>query len=71
VDFAMKRGGIHFSRERIVGEGLRLWSAPRLARAMQQLADAALEARRNAALADAIAERALLSLAMAARRREN
>jgi DNA polymerase-3 subunit delta len=71
VDFAMKRSGIHFSRERIVGEGLRLWSAPRLARAMQQLADAALEARRNAALADAIAERALLSLAMAARRREN
>ena len=71
VDFAMKRSGIHFSRERIVGDGLRLWSAPRLAKAMQQLADTALEARRNAALADAIAERALLSLAMAARRREN
>jgi len=70
VDFLMKRSGIHFSREKTVAEVLRLWSAQKLARAMQQLADAALEARRNAKLADAIAERALLSIAMGARRRE-
>jgi hypothetical protein len=37
---------------------------------MQQLAEAAFEARRNAPLAEAIAQRALLSVAMAARRRE-
>jgi DNA polymerase-3 subunit delta len=66
----MKRTGIHFSRERIIGEALRLWNAPRLAKAMQSLAGTALEARRNAALADAIASRALLSLAMGARRRD-
>jgi DNA polymerase-3 subunit delta len=71
VEFAMKRSGIHFSREKIVGEALRLWSAPKLARALQQLGEAAFEARRNAALGEAIAERALLSIAMSARRREN
>jgi DNA polymerase-3 subunit delta len=70
VEFAMKRSGIHFSREKTVGDAVRLWSATRLARAMQQLAEAALDARRNAPLAEAIAERALLSLAMAARRRD-
>jgi DNA polymerase-3 subunit delta len=69
----MKRGAppVHFSREKLVGEALRAWTAPRLLRAMQQLAEASLEARRNAALAEAIAQRALLSLAVSARRREN
>jgi DNA polymerase-3 subunit delta len=71
AEFMMTRNGIHFSRKDAVGEGLRLWSEPRLARAMQQLADAALDARRNAALGEAIAGRALLSVAMSARRREN
>jgi DNA polymerase III subunit delta len=70
AEFLMKRSGIHFSREKTVGEALRLWSAQKLARAMQQLAEAALEARRNAKLADAIAERALLSIATSARRRD-
>jgi DNA polymerase-3 subunit delta len=70
VDFLMKRSGIHFSREKAVGEALRLWTAPKLSRAMQQLADAALEARRNARLADAIAARTLLSIAVSARRRD-
>ena len=42
------------------------WTAPRLARAMEQLADAALNVRRTAALADAMAQRALLSLAVGA-----
>jgi DNA polymerase-3 subunit delta len=73
AEFAMKRGAppVHFSREKLVGEALRAWTAPRLLRAMQQLAEASLEARRNAALAEAIAQRALLSLAVSARRREN
>ncbi len=71
VEFLLRRTGIHFSRDKTVSEALRLWTAPRLAKAMQQLAEAALEARRNVALADAVAERALLSLATGARRREN
>jgi DNA polymerase-3 subunit delta len=70
VEFLMKRSGIHFSREKAVGEALRRSSAQKLARAMQQLAEAAFEARRNAPLAEAIAQRALLSVAMGARRRD-
>jgi DNA polymerase-3 subunit delta len=72
TEFAMKRGAppIHFSREKLVGEALRSWSAPRFLRAMQQLADASLDARRNAPLAEAIAQRTLLSIAVSARRRE-
>ena len=72
ADFAMQRGAppVHFSRQKAVGDALRLWSAARLLRAMAQLAEASLEARRNAALAEAIAQRTLLSLAVSARRRE-
>jgi DNA polymerase-3 subunit delta len=72
AEFAMKRGAppVHFSRERKVGDALRAWSATGLVRAMGQLAEASLEARRNAPLADAIAQRALLSLAVSARRRD-
>ncbi len=72
AEFAMKRGAppIHFTREKLVGEALRAWSAPRLLRAMAQLAEASLEARRNAPLAETIAQRTLLALAMSARRRE-
>ena len=73
AEFAMKRATppVHFSRDRIVGEALRTSSAPRLARAMAQLAEASLDARRNAALAETIAQRTLLSIAVSARRREN
>jgi DNA polymerase-3 subunit delta len=72
ADFAMKRGAppIHFSRERKVGDALRMWSATGLLRAMNQLAEASLDARRNAGLAEAIAQRTLLSLAVNARRRD-
>ena len=67
----MKRGGppVHFSREKLVGLALRAWTPARLLRAMEQLAEASLEARRNAALAETIAQRTLLSIAMSARRR--
>jgi DNA polymerase III subunit delta len=73
ADFVMQRGAppVHFTRKERVGAALRTWTAPRLARAMQQLAEASLDARRNAALAETIAQRALLSIAVNARRRES
>jgi DNA polymerase-3 subunit delta len=73
IEWAMKRGAppVHFTRERKVGDALRVWSAPRLVRTMEQLAEASLDARRNAPLAEAIAQRTLLSIAVGARRRES
>ena len=73
ADYAMMRGAppVHFSRKSVVESALRIWSAPRLARAMAQLAEASFEARRQTGLADVIAQRALLSLAVSARRRES
>jgi DNA polymerase III subunit delta len=59
---------VHFRRKNLVEAALRQWNAARLAAAMADLADAALASRRTAALADTIAERALLSIAMRARR---
>ena len=44
--------------------------AARLERAMAQLADAAFEARKQAGMADIIAQRTLLALAVSARRKE-
>jgi len=69
---AMMRSGppVHFSREEKVGAALRLWTPARLLRAMQQLADATLDARRQPALAETIAQRVLLSIAVSARRRD-
>ena len=61
---------VHFSRKPLVETALRGWTAARLARAMTQLAEAALEARRQHARADVsepIAQRALLALAVNAR----
>jgi DNA polymerase-3 subunit delta len=71
IEFVMKRAGppVHFSRERIVGEALRVWLPAHLLRAMEQLAEASLEMRRNAQLAEAIAQRTLLSIAVSARKR--
>jgi DNA polymerase-3 subunit delta len=61
---------VHFSRKPLVEAALRAWTSARLERAMAQLADAALEARRQAGMAEAIAQRTLLSLAVNARRKE-
>jgi len=61
---------LHFSRKALVEAALRNWTAARLERAMTQLADAAFDVRRQAGLADTLAHRALLSLAVNARRRE-
>jgi DNA polymerase III subunit delta len=60
---------VHFTREKLVGEALRSWAPQRLLRAMEQLAEASLEMRRNAPLAEAIAHRTLLVISQGARRR--
>ena len=60
---------VHFSRKAAVESALRTWNSERLERAMGQLADALLETRRQPGLADAIAQRTLLSLAVNARRK--
>lgn len=60
---------LHFSRKGNVETALRNFNAARLVVIMDQLATAALEMRKQAALAAVIAQRALLSIAMNARRR--
>ena len=72
IDTAMRRGAppVHFSRHDAVGKALHAWTPARLLRAMAQLAEASLDARRNAPLAETIAQRTLLSIAVSARRRE-
>jgi DNA polymerase III subunit delta len=57
-----------FRRRPLVEAALKAWNASRLAAAMTELADAVLTSRRNPALADTIAERALLAIATGARR---
>ena len=73
IEFAMKRGAppVHFTRKTAVGVALRAWTPARLLRAMEQLAEASLDMRRNSALAEAIAQRTLLSIAVSARRRDS
>jgi DNA polymerase-3 subunit delta len=61
---------IHFRREAAVKAALSAWSAPRLQRVMEQLADVTLAMRRTPDLAEAMGQRALLSLAVSARRRD-
>ena len=59
---------LHFRRKNLVEAALKQWNAARLAAAMAELADAVLASRRTSALAATIAERALLSIAVKARR---
>jgi DNA polymerase III subunit delta len=70
IETVMMRGAppVHFNRKPRIETALRAWTPARLLRAMDQLADASLETRRQPALAEAIAQRTLLSLAVAARR---
>jgi DNA polymerase III subunit delta len=60
---------LHFSRKANVEAALRYFDAARLVQIIDQLATAALEARKQAALAAPIAQRALLSIAVNAKRR--
>jgi len=66
LDSALPPG--QFRRRDAINAALKAWSAARLAAAMAELADAVLQARRNSALAETIAERALLSIAAKVRR---
>jgi len=61
---------VHFSRKSAVEAALGGWSAPRLQRAMEQLADATLNARRTSTLANALAQRTLLIIAQTGRRKD-
>lgn len=59
---------VNFRRKRLVEAALKQWNAARLGAAMAELAEAVLAARRAPTLADTIAERALLAIAVKARR---
>jgi DNA polymerase III subunit delta len=69
VDSAVGGMWLNFQRASLAQAAVRAWTAARLERAMLQLAEATLESRRNADLADAIGQRALLSIAVSARRK--
>jgi DNA polymerase III subunit delta len=60
---------LHFSRKPNVEIALRNFNVARLALIIEQLATAALEMRKQAPLAAVIAQRALLSIAVNAKRR--
>jgi DNA polymerase-3 subunit delta len=60
---------VHFSRKSAVEVALRNFSAARLVAIIEQLATAALDMRKQASLASAIAQRTLLSIAANAKRR--
>ena len=60
---------LHFSRKANVEIALRQFSATRLLSVIEQLATAALEARKQSALAAVIAQRTLLAIAVNAKRR--
>jgi len=62
--------GLHFRRKPLVEAAVSAWTAARLERIMAQFAEASLEARRRPALAEAVAQRALMNAAVMARRRE-
>jgi DNA polymerase-3 subunit delta len=63
------RPPVHFTRRPLVEAALKAWTAARLERAMGQLAESALAARRQSVLVEAIVHRALISIAGAARRK--
>lgn len=63
------RPPVHFRRKPSIEAALRAWTAPKLADAMNALADALLQTRLQANLSDSIAQRALMTLATAARKR--
>jgi DNA polymerase-3 subunit delta len=59
---------INFRRKDAIAATLKLWTATRLLTAMAELAEAVLQSRRSADLADTIAERVLLAIAANTRR---
>ena len=63
------RPPIHFRRKSAIEAALRVWTTARLLEAMSSLSDALLETRRQPHLAEAVAQRSMMSLATAARRK--
>jgi DNA polymerase-3 subunit delta len=63
------RPPIHFRRKPAIDTALRIWNTSRLLDAMSSLSDALLETRLKPHLADAIAQRSMMTLATAARRK--
>jgi DNA polymerase-3 subunit delta len=61
---------VHFRRASLVEAALKTWSSARLERVMNQLAEATLDTRKQPDMSEAIAQRALMSIAVNARRRE-
>ena len=61
---------IHFRRKTLIETALRHWTTDRLAKAMAMLAEASLDARRYADLAETIAQRAMTVIARSAARRD-
>jgi DNA polymerase III subunit delta len=72
IDDVLRRTtpAIHFSRVKAVRAALGIWTSNRLERLIAQLGETSLEVRKNSKLAYAVVRRALLSTAMAARRKE-
>lgn len=64
---AAARFGIYFKRKAVFERQLKSWTAPKLARAIDTLAEAVGRCRREARLAPSIAVRALWSVALAVR----
>jgi DNA polymerase-3 subunit delta len=62
--------GLHFRRKPLVEKAVSAWSAGRLERIMARLAEASLETRQRPALAEAIAQRALMAASEMVRRRD-
>ncbi len=69
VSETIKAARVSWKREKPVAEQLERWTETRLERAVQILGEAVLAIRRNAALAEALAIRALWSLALSVQRR--
>jgi DNA polymerase III subunit delta len=65
---AMRRQGVHFRREAAVLEHRRLWTTDKLLSASQMLRQSLLQSRTQSALGEAIAIRALWSIALQIRR---
>jgi DNA polymerase-3 subunit delta len=68
IEAAVEGLYLNFRRKSVVERALRAWSTARLEAAMLQLAEASLQIRRNSDLAAPIAHRALLSIAVQARK---
>jgi DNA polymerase III subunit delta len=71
ADTAVERAfpRLHFSRKDLIALALRNLSAERLSQSILQIGEATLDVRRRSQLAEAIAQRALMSIAVNARRR--